>query len=478
MRIGTFGSSLLAVSLLLTGCGAGTDNQAQADVSSTDVKWSDEAINQLRQALAERAAHGLDQMDFGLDSGTDGSDSARLTQVALAYAGALARGATDPAKLHEIYTVARPSPDLQQALTQALNEDRLGEWLASLAPQDASYRKLSQTYLALRRQAGGGPSDIPAASEPLKPGESDPRVPAIARQLAASGYLEDAGGSGTRYSPALAEAVRRMQSDYGIADDGVIGADALEILNLSDADRARAIAVNMERLRWLERSPPSTRIDVNTAAAQLSYWRDGKLADVRRVIVGAPDTETPILGSPIYRLVANPTWTVPRSIEENELADKSADYLRRNNMAREDGWIVQQSGPENSLGLVKFDMKNEHAIYLHDTPAKALFDEVQRQRSHGCVRVQDALGFAEMLARDEGVTAEWRKARETGEETFVPLPKEIPVRLLYRTVIFDDAGEPVVRDDPYGWNNAVAAALGFGAGSDRRVRSDQRDVGP
>ncbi|KAK0358065.1 hypothetical protein LTR94_036872, partial [Friedmanniomyces endolithicus] len=100
-----------------------------------------------------------------------------------------------------------------------------------------------------------------------------------------------------------------MQVDYGIKPDGVIGEDALEILNLSDGDRAREIAVAMERMRWLDRAPPKTRIDVNLAAARLTYWREGKVADMRKVVVGEPDTETPQLGSPIYRLVANPTWT-------------------------------------------------------------------------------------------------------------------------------------------------------------------------
>src|SRR5690606_24868967 len=129
-------------------------------------------------------------------------------------------------------------------------------------------------------------------------------------------------------------------------------------------------------------------------------------------------------------------WTVPRSIQSKELEGKGAGYLRRNNMVWKDGWIVQQPGPQNALGLVKFDMKNDHQIYLHDTPAKPLFREVQRQRSHGCVRVEDAVGFAEMLARDEGVADQWQRAMAAGKETFVPLPREIPVRLLYQTVLF------------------------------------------
>ena len=298
------------------------------------------------------------------------------------------------------------------------------------------------------------------------------------RQLVASGYLDRSAAQGEGYSQAMVRAVQHMQADYGIKPDGVIGRDALEILNLSDADRARAIAVAMERMRWLDRNPPATRIDVNLAAARLTYWRDGKVADSRKVVVGKPETETPQLGSPIYRLVANPTWTVPRSIQNKEIAGKGDAYMRRNNMVWKDGWIVQQPGPKNSLGLVKFDMKNEHQIYLHDTPAKQLFGEVQRQRSHGCVRVEDALGFAEMLARDENVLDEWQKARASGKESFVPLPREIPVRLFYQSVLFDEAGDPVVRADPYGWDDRVAAALGFTARDGYRLRPAGADVGP
>jgi len=276
----------------------------------------------------------------------------------------------------------------------------------------------------------------------------------------------------------MVAAVKKMQADYGMKPDGAIGREALAILNLSDVDRMRAIAVAMERMRWLERTPPATRIDVNLAAARLTYWRDGQIADIRKVVVGEPDKQTPQLGSPIFRLVANPTWTVPRSVQENEIAQKGPAYLEANNMTWKDGWIVQGSGPKNSLGLVKFDMQNDQAIYLHDTPAKALFGLVQRQRSHGCVRVDDALGFAALLAQDEGVLDEWNQALASGEETFVNLPHKIPVRMLYQTVLFDDSGEPIVRNDPYGWDDRVGEALGFNAGHALRVGTTQADIGP
>jgi L,D-transpeptidase YcbB len=475
VRHGVIACSLLALSFTLSGCDPYSSSR-QSNVSAQDARWSEATADQLRGAIARRAAHGLDRMNFAVPE--SGSDQAALTDAALRYAAALARGASDPSKLNAIYSVPRPDPDLKAGLAKALARGKVDDWLSSLAPQEETYKALSKAYLALRDQKADSTSPIPDAGKTIEPGASDPRIPAIARQLAASDYLDGAAVEGQIYSPAVVKAVRRMQADYGIKPDGVIGSDALEILNLSDADRAKALAVAMERMRWLERNPPATRIDVNLASARLAYWRDGKLADTRKVVVGKPETETPQLGSPIYRLVANPTWTVPRSIQKKEIARKGAAYLRRNNMAWKDGWIVQQPGPRNSLGLVKFDMQNEHQIYLHDTPAKQLFSEVQRQRSHGCVRVEDALGFAAMLAEDEGVTAEWEKARATGKESFVPLARPIPVRLIYQTILFDEKGEPVVRADPYGWNDRVSAALGFPASEGHRLRSSDIDVGP
>lgn len=242
-------------------------------------------------------------------------------------------------------------------------------------------------------------------------------------------------------------------------------------------ERARALAVNLERRRWLERAPPATRIDVNTGAATLVYVQDGKVADTRRVVVGEPGHETPELGSPLYRLVANPTWTVPRSIEAREIAPKGEAYLRRNNMERRDGWIVQKSGPRNSLGLVKFDLRNDQEIYLHDTPAKALFAQDDRHASHGCVRVADALGFAATIAAAQGVSDQWRQALATGEESFVPLPRPIPVRLLYHTV-FVDRGRIVFAPDVYGWDEDVAAALGLPRRPRAAAAAQSRDLGP
>lgn len=466
------------VSLALVGCNASgppDQGRAGAEAGLQQPPWNAALERQLAKALEQRAAHGLDRMAFELPAERD---DAALTKAALAYASALATGASDPNKLFEIYTLPRPKPDLQRGLAQAMRDRNVDGWLESLAPQDDTYRRLSQAYLALSRERPEPAPAIPQVAAAIHAGESDARIAPIAAQLVAFDYLEAREAQGLVYSPAMVSAVKRLQADYGVEADGVLGGQTLEVLSLTNAQRAREIAVNMERLRWLEREPPPTRIDVNVAAARLAYWRDGKLVDSRRVVVGEPDTATPQLGSPIKRLVANPTWTVPRSIQKRELEGKGEEYFRRNNMSWKDGWIVQGAGPKNSLGLVKFDMANEHAIYLHDTPAKQLFGEVQRQRSHGCVRVEDAEGFAQLIAEQEGVGDKWSRARGQGEEEFVSLPEPIPVRLLYQTVLFNEQGEAVVRADPYGWNTRVAKAIGFAGEAGRRAKARAADPGP
>ena len=445
-----------------------------ATLQADTTRWDDASKAALQAALADRARHGLDKVAF-LDSPDTATDT-ELSAAALRYAYALAQGLVDPTTLHDPFTLSRSGTKLEAGLAKAVAEHRLDEWLAGLAPQDAEYAQLSQAYRDLRAMP-----DITTAIGPgvIKVGQSDPRVPAIVGRLSSGGYLPaDFSGNAALYTRQVADAVAALQRDNGMVADGIVGPDTLDVLNRKPADRARAIAVALERRRWLDRSPPPTRIDVNTAAAELQYFRDNVLVDTRRVVVGASGTETPPLQSPIYRLVANPTWTVPKSIQNGELANVGAEYLAANNMELRDGWIVQGSGPDNALGLVKFDMSNAHAIYLHDTSAPELFGKSQRHRSHGCVRVEDALGFAQMLADEQGLSEAWATAQAAGEQQFVPLKTSIPVRLIYRNTFVDGDGKVAFRTDPYGWNAPIAKALGLGDSIQAKVASDAIDIAP
>ncbi|HEX2561106.1 L,D-transpeptidase family protein, partial [Phenylobacterium sp.] len=155
-------------------------------------------------------------------------------------------------------------------------------------------------------------------------------------------------------------------------------------------------------------------------------------------------------------------------------------YLQRNNMVVQDGRVIQKPGPDAALGLVKFDMQNEHAIYLHDTPAKALFASDQRQRSHGCVRVEKAVEFARFLAERHGAADAFEPALASGETTVIELTTEIPVRLLYHTAVLDPDGGVRLGPDPYGWDARVAKALGLGGVEAPQPDSDAEaaELGP
>ncbi len=445
--------------------------------------WSTANAEAFDGVLADRTRHGLDRVAFLPTSdeqvATAAAGDIARTKAALDYATALARGRTDPTTLHQVYTLPRPTADLAAGLTRALARGDLAAWFDGLAPQDAEYKALSDAYIAFSAKATVAAPVQAIPSGLIRVGNRDVRVATIVEQLVESGYLlAPPAPSSLVYTPEIADALKGLQTDYGIAADGVVGPETLKVLNLGAGDRARALAVGLERRRWLSRTPPATRIDVNTAAAQLRYYRDGTMIDQRKVIVGEPGRETPALSSPIYRLVANPTWTVPKSIQNGEMANVGETYLAEHNMVVRDGWIVQQPGPSNALGLVKFDMANDQAIYLHDTSAPALFERSQRHLSHGCVRVEDALGFAQMLAQDEGVAEAWQTAQDSGEMTFVPLPRRIPVRLLYHNVYLDDGGKVAFRTDPYGWNDPIAEQLGFAKASAKRAEAQAIDIGP
>ena len=445
--------------------------------------WDKKSETALTGIIAAAAANGLKPDLFlkgPLPQDANGREAA-LTKAALSYASALARGYADPTKLGAVYTIPRPKAEVASGLAQALDKHDLEDWFASLAPQTDEYRALSKAHLAYLKQAGQVHATPIPAGKPIKPGRRDARLPAIAAALSAANYLPPPAkdqAPPTRYSRALVAAVRHLQSDYGMKPDGVIGNDTLDAINSGPAGRARQLAVAMERLRWVVRDPPKTRIDVNTAATILDYWRDGRHIDHREVVAGEPDKPTPQIQASFSQLVANPKWRVPDSIAAKEMATKGSGWLAANHFSMENGRYVQQSGPKNSLGLVKLDVEDPQQIYLHDTPAKALFALPERHRSHGCVRVQNALQFASMLAEQDGVLDQFQKAMATGDETYVKLKTNIPVRLTYRTAYLD-GGRIQFRPDVYGWDDNVAMALGLVRGAPRKAYQAQgEDIGP
>ncbi len=264
---------------------------------------------------------------------------------------------------------------------------------------------------------------------------------------------------------------------------------------LADAKggKAQQIIVNMERWRWLPRNLGERHVMVNQAAFEMYIVENGKTVDRRRVVVGKPFHKTPMFSHAIEYAEFNPTWTISRSIAGNEFLPKlkkDPGYLERNNYKLYTSWeadapsmnantvdwnsvnpkkfpyrIVQQPGENNALGNVKFIFPNKYEVYLHDTQSKNLFSESSRAFSHGCIRVENPLEFAEKLYAGEG-TLNSSKIKElvSSEETKrVDMKEPIPVHLAYFTVWIDDSGDAKFHKDVYGRDALVGKILFGGA---------------
>lgn len=460
------------------------DERVRAFYAARDWRpaWSSSSAGQLRQAIEALDRHAIAPKPFldRLSTKDPVQREVALTQAALAYGDALAHGLADPAKIYEVYGLARNDFPVDASLQAALDDGKLETWLRDLPPNDPEYQALSKAYLAYLTDAKAPQPPEIASGKSIKPGDIDPRVPQIIQALVAGRYMKTtpSPADAQSYGPAVVAAIKRFQTQQGINDDGVIGDDTLAILNAGPSDRARQIALNLEARRWLKRSPPPTRIDVNTAASIMTTYENGKVIDVRRVVAGKPDAATPNLSGSFSDLVLNPPWNVPQGIAEKEILPKGAGYLQDHDMYVEDGRVVQRPGPKASLGRVKFDMQNPHAIYLHDTPSKAAFKANERHGSHGCVRVDDAVGYARSLAAARGLQSEFDDKLAKGSTAVLGLRTAMPVRLMYHTAFVDSSGEIAFRPDIYGWDEQLAAALDMPAPLKRETRRSAVDIGP
>lgn len=268
-----------------------------------------------------------------------------------------------------------------------------------------------------------------------------------------------------------------------------------ELARTSDPARARLIRANMDRWRWLGQDLGRQYLLTNVPEFQLRLTVNGRVIRNYRVVVGKPGrTATPQLAEMVEAVIFNPTWTVPQSIVKGE--GLGAKVLGNPAWARAAGYtanrgangyvtVVQQPGPNNSLGLMKLDMPNEHAIFLHDTPARHLFEQDNRALSHGCIRVQDARELAMTMsmlgnARTKDdlplIQAELSGITASGVYTRYPMARQWPVYITYFTMGVDVDGKLASFADLYGRDAPVLAALDAPRQSNRARKSSEEVV--
>jgi len=400
-----------------------------------------------------------------------------LTDRYIAYGAMLGRGRLAMASVEADWIL--PAPAFEPLSTMALLEQAGGPAAALqiLAPASPDYRRLQK---ALARYAGmaaaGGWESLPLGTDLKAPAESA-LVSLLRRRLVAEGELAPDLAAGDLFDAPVEAAVRNFQRRHGLLVDGHVGPATLAALNITASDRVRQIQTNLERLRAMPRSWPGDRIEAQTAFQTLTLYRDDKQTLASRVIVGAPNHPTPVLAAEVQRVVLNPPWDVPASIVRREIQPRlrrDPSYLARNHFvilgrdggdaAGQDldwrqtdvlamGWRLRQlPGPWNALGSVMLDMPNPFDVYLHDTPGRNLFALPQRALSHGCVRVE--------AARDLAAAVLGAPLPPPGGATRgIPLATPLPVFFLYQTARVDEDGTVEFRDDIYGRDARLAAAL-------------------
>lgn len=274
-----------------------------------------------------------------------------------------------------------------------------------------------------------------------------------------------ASGSSMVYTPELFEAVKKFQKRHGLDVDGIIGNATIQAMNVPVRQRIDQIRVNLERYRWFVDRMGQTYIMVNIPSFTVEVVVDKVHRWSSRVIVGQTERKTPVFKAEMQYIILNPQWVVPPGILDKDALPaikKNMAYLKKKNLAvvDENGqvlnpstikWskytegngfpyrLVQASGDEGSLGRIKFMLPNRYMVYLHDTPTKELFNKSRRTFSSGCIRVEHPLDLAEIVLQD---TVKWNKTRilnavETGKTRTVPLPRQMPVFILYQTVFVD-----------------------------------------
>ncbi|EPK7282796.1 TPA: L,D-transpeptidase [Citrobacter farmeri] len=523
-------------------------NQLELLYAARDMKpmWENrEAVKAFQQQLAEVAIAGFQpQFTNWVALLTDPGVSGITRDLVLSDAmmGYLHLIANIPVKGNrwlyssKPYVLATPPLSVINQWQVALDNGQLPTFIDGLAPQHPQYASMHASLLTLVGDSRPWPQLTGKAT--LRPGQWSNDVPALREILQRTGMLEGgpkialpgdetpseavvspsavavetpnvdaAKQNAPRSKPApavraaydkeLVEAVKRFQTWQGLGADGAIGPATRDWLNMTPAQRAGVLALNIQRLRLLP-SELSTGIMVNIPAYSLVYYQNGSQVLASRVIVGRPDRKTPMMSSALNNVVVNPPWNVPPTLARKDILPKlwsDPGYLERHGYTVMRGWnsreaidpwqvdwstitpsnlpfrFQQAPGARNSLGRYKFNMPSSDAIYLHDTPNHNLFQKDTRALSSGCVRVNKASELANMLLQDAG----WNDTRisdalKQGDTRYVNIRQTIPVNLYYLTAFVGADGRTQYRTDIYNYDLTARSSAQIVAKVEQLIR--------
>ena len=422
----------------------------------------------LLETLQTADIYGLDPKDYRVPALSDGkadtvtgelaSTELKMTQAAIIYIRHANGGRFDQTRLSRFLDRKARPINVASKLQELSSAADPATYLKSQHPQNRQFRALVAALAKARAAKGEIGERIRIPRGPvLKYGMKHPQIALVRRRLGVpviNNVVDD-----SVYDARLQTAVIEFQKSAGLQARGVIGVKTRFALNAPRQDRRKQIIANMERWRWMPRDLGSTHIRVNIPEYKVRVVRNNKLVHEERIIVGKPTNKTPVFSDEMETVVFNPYWNVPQSIIWGEMNGRIPSRGFEGGVRNGRMWIRQKPGPKNALGKVKFMFPNKHAVYLHDTPQKALFNKTRRAFSHGCVRVRNPLKLAEVIFSING----WPKSRTdrkwaSSKNTPVTLKKRIPVHLTYFTLWADKNGKLVSFNDVYGHDNRIYAA--------------------
>ena len=319
----------------------------------------------------------------------------------------------------------------------------------------------------------GGWKPIPETNT-LRLGVTHPNVAILRERLMITGDMPSTVPVTNVFDSFVEAGVKRFQSRHGIIADGIAGKITLSAMNVPAEVRVAQLRLNQQRIQEESIKLPNRYVMVNIPGAEIEAVRDGRVETRFNAVVGKIDRQTPILQSRIHELNFNPYWTVPKSIIRKDLIpimQKEPDYLSRYKIRIFDpkgneidpqavNWqtdeavqytLRQDPGSINSMGSVKINFYNKHAVYLHDTPKKSLFGTNQRFHSSGCVRVQNVRELLVWLLSTED---DWSRGKvdavfRSGERLDVRLKNPVPLYTVYFTAWVSEDGAVHFREDVY-----------------------------
>lgn len=443
--------------------------------------------------LADAVTDGLNPVDYALPeadllaptSELVANADLRVSMAVATFAEQASGGRVAPLSISKDITRKPERIAADKALAAVADATDPAAALDGFNPPTDGFRRLKAMLAEVRasKETGEAPAEPVSFAKSLKPGMTDAGVPGLRKRL---GLATPEGTTEPElYDDALVAAVETFQKESGLNADGVVGARTQAVLNGAHRDVEGEIIANMEMWRWMPRDLSQDYVFVNIPDFRVHVIRHGRQVHEARVVVGKENTQTPVFSGEMQYLVVNPYWHIPESIKVKEMlpqiqADPAGYFARHGYEVTWDGHLIdptrviwdenavkavgirQVPGEANALGNIKFMFPNQHAVYLHDTPLRSLFNRDVRAFSHGCVRVDDPMAFADaVLEGDPQWSVPKLQAMFGGDEKRVDIATHLKVHLAYFTAFVDDAGNLQLRDDLYGHVQRVKKALGM-----------------